>query len=252
MKKSLAMTAVCAMLALTASAQRASLGGDYVPRQRGGAQEERPSVQVGLRFGMNVSNMRFSYNDVESEKQDKLVGYHIGLIVDVPVYKNYLYIQPGIYFTQKGFKMDYYSGSYEHKAKPMYMEFPILISGRYNVSRKVQLQVSIGPYFAAGLCGKYTYTEKGYYGDKTYSAKIFGSSDHPWYSEEENGLGCKRFDAGLSVGAGILVNRHFFVGFQYDLGMVNMQPSIPQDWEWGISIGETKNRNFMLGIGCNF
>ncbi len=204
---------------------------------------------------MNVAKMTEGVDDDEIPKSR--VSYHVGVIVDIPVFKEYLYIQPGLYFTQKGYKFkeqsfwDDEEESWKTSMNPTYMEIPILISGRYNVNSNVQLQVSFGPYFAVGLGGKFKETEiEGKYkwteNDKIFSKEKDYDED---YDDDDSygGLGYKRFDAGLSFGAGVLLKKHYFIGFQYELGLVNIKPS---DWKkWGES---AQNRNFMLSVGYNF
>ncbi len=238
MKKILA-TAVCALVVLTASAQRANSGDSFKSK----AQDVASSVQFGIRAGMNVSNIKEKYSywgESESEKTNALVGYHIGFIVDVPLYKNYFYIQPGLYLTQKGgkYKENYGSNEkYEEKLNPTYLEIPILFSGRYTFGI-AQLQLNFGPYLACGLFGKDKY-EDTYNGKKeTDSENFFGGDD-----------GFKRFDVGLSLGAGVLLSRHYYIGFQYEFGLGNM---IPGDWSDDDESWKMKNRNFMLTVGYNF
>ncbi len=232
--KKILLTAVCTIFVLTASAQ--------LP------------VKFGVRAGMNVAKMTEGVDDDENPKSR--VSYHVGVIVDIPVFKEYLYIQPGLYFTQKGYKFkeqsfwDDEEESWKTSMNPTYMEIPILISGRYNINSNVQLQVSFGPYLAVGLGGKFKDTEREgpYKYEDTY--KIFKKERDDDYSDKDDdeGLGYKRFDAGLSFGAGVLLKKHYFIGFQYELGLVNIKPSDWKKW-WGES---AQNRNFMLSVGYNF
>ncbi len=159
-------------------------------------------VTYGVRAGMNVSNMKMKEGG-SSEKFGTKVGFHVGAIVDIPVFKQYLYVQPGLSFTQKGAKDS--EGGLTETLNPLYLEIPILLSGRYDINKKVQVQVSFGPYFAAGLCGK----DKEKWGSETDKEDFFGD-------------GVKRFDAGLSVGAGVLLMKHYFVGIQYEAGLANI------------------------------
>ncbi len=231
-------------------------------------------VTYGVRAGMNVSNMKYSskytdkmgawYNYSESGTANARVGYNLGAIVDIPVFKQYLYVQPGLYFTRKGYKYseNNYGDSYKESMNPTYLEIPILISGRYYVGKKknAQLQVNFGPYFAVGLGGKMKIEEtEGKYKDK-YEYKMFAKAKDGYYDERKgeyidgnDNLGFKRFDAGLSIGAGVLLYKHYFVGFQYEFGLVNMLSSDYQyndyDEEYKNSL---KNRNFMLSVGYNF
>ncbi len=46
------------------------------------------------------------------------------------------------------------------------------------------------------------------------------------------------------MGGGFLFGRHYYIGFQYELGLTNLYPS-----EWG---GSMKNRTSVISIGYNF
>ncbi|MCD8303131.1 MAG: PorT family protein [Prevotellaceae bacterium] len=219
MKKILVMAAF-ATFALAASAQRASSSHTSF---RGASQDVDMSVHFGIRAGLNVSNIK-SKEGSYSENWGSSVGYHVGVIADVPLAKNYFYITPGLYFTQKGSKES--EGKYEYKVNPMYLEIPILFSGRYTFG-KAQLQVNFGPYFAVGVAGKEKETE---YGD-TEKWDFFGDD------------GAKRFDAGLSVGAGVTIVKHYYIGFQYEAGLANLYDDSDE---------KTRNKNFMISVGYNF
>ena len=63
--------------------------------------------------------------------------------------------------------------------------------------------------------------------------------------DEEVG-GVKRFDAGLSFGTGVSINK-VYIGVSYDLGLAN----ILNDKQWGKDY-KARNRNFAITVGYNF
>lgn len=141
-----------------------------------------------------------------------------------------------------------------------YLQLPILASYRFTLTDNIKLHINAGPYVAVGLGGKMKFEADG----EKYDIKAFGTSkggdyDDEWdyyasgwddeddyYDEEgsEKG-GLKRFDAGLTLGAGVSVNK-FYIGLSYDLGLAN----IAEKKEWPDM--KIRNRNFSIGVGYNF
>ncbi|MCD8265590.1 MAG: PorT family protein [Prevotellaceae bacterium] len=212
--------AAFAMCAVAASAQRANSSASLKQEQ-----DVDMKVHFGVRVGLNVPNMT-EKGGGESENMGSTIGWHIGAIADIPLVKNYFYITPGLYFTQKGYKYSEYGD--KDKANPMYLEIPILFSGRYTFGI-AQLQVNFGPYFAVGVAGK----EKETYDGDTDKDDFFGKDS-----------GIKRFDAGLSVGAGVTLAQHYYVGIQYEAGLANLYDGGGDD--------KLRNKNFMVTVGYNF
>ncbi|MCD7713910.1 MAG: PorT family protein [Prevotella sp.] len=211
--KKLVLIVACALCVLTASAQ---------------SERESEGVTWGVRAGLNVANQHD-----DGENAGSKAGFHVGVVVDIPVVSKYFYIQPGLYFTQKGFKYteaDGYS-KYTEKVTPSYIEIPVLLSGRYAFNDKIQAQVNFGPYFAVGVAGKYKEKYSSKNNKEEISCDYFG----------DDGLGGKRFDCGLSIGAGITFVKHYYIGFQYEIGLTD-----------AYSYETIKNRNCMISIGYNF
>lgn len=206
----------------------------------------------GVRASLNLSNVQNKYDgevgggesksDYEYDFKNR-VGFNIGVIYDWGISESF-YIQPGLYFTTRGAKLkeseeDY---KYEQKWNLNYLQLPILASYRIALSDNVKWHINAGPYVAVGVGGKVkweeTYdgeTDKGDY-------KAFGTADED--SDEEKG-GLKRFDAGLSFGTGVSIDK-FYIGLTYDLGLVNAaDKDVWKDYKM-------RNRNFSIGVGYNF
>ena len=212
--------------------------------------DQKGKISYGVRAGLNISNIAGEYGQEAGDKldYDTRAGFHIGGIVDIPI-TNGFYVQPGLLFTTRGAKESYsyreadYSEEATTTYKPMYLEIPVLASFRADVSRSVNVQVNLGPYFAFGLGGKckYEYSDTEGNSDDGKSP-FFGES-----SDNEEHFGAKRFDMGLSFGAGVTFKKHYYVGVAYDLGLTNMAI----EKEWGKE-AKFHNRNFSIQVGYNF
>ncbi len=218
MKKTLLLL-VCAISALTASAQRAeSSSSSFFSTERA----DQP-VTFGIRGGVNFAKQSIS-SDGYSFSLKSNVGFNVGVSVDIPILESF-YLQSGLYYTVKGYKLEGEDYEYEEaateKVNPSYLEIPILASYRYNFSDRTQLQINFGPYVACGIAGKYK----------------FGDEEVDYFDDEN-----KRFDAGLAFGAGMTFG-HIFVGLNYDLGLTNTLKDSEESF---------KNRCLSINVGYNF
>jgi len=174
------------------------------------AQDDK-KISFGVRAGMNISSISGDgWDDVGSR-----IGYHAGAVMDWNVAKNF-YVQPGLFFTTRGAKEG------DAKLNMNYLQIPISVAYRFPVSDSFKIDVNAGPYFAMGVGGKYKVDGEKY--------DVFG----------DDGLGFKRFDAGLRVGAGVQFNK-FSVGLIYDLGLTKVSKG-----------DDAKNGAFQISLGYNF
>lgn len=212
--------------------------------------DQKGKIAFGVRAGLNVSNIAGEEGPGSGDKLDlnSRAGFHVGAIVDIPI-TNGFYVQPGLLFTTRGAKEKYsyseagYSEEYTTKYRPMYLQIPVLASFRADVSESVNVQVNVGPHFAFGLGGKC----KNEYSD---SDGLSESQKYPFFgesTENEGHFGAKRFDVGLSFGAGVTLKERYYVGIVYDLGLMNMAI----EKEWGKQ-AKFHNRNFSIQVGYNF
>jgi hypothetical protein len=223
--KKVFLTFVCAFMALTASAQRASSSSSSFFSTESSAQP----ITFSIRAGLNIANMSMK-NGNYSVSPDSRAGFNAGVAVDFPLMQS-LYIQSGLYYTMKGCKAEI--DGEKATFSPSYLEIPILASYRYNFSEAAQLQVNVGPYFAYGVGGKY----KLEYKNRSREIDFFGSEN------DENSMGFKRFDMGLQLGTGVTIAKHYYVGVAYEFGFVSMS----RDSDLKI-----KNSNFMINVGYQF
>lgn len=170
-----------------------------------------PPVKLGVRGGLNLSAPTGGGHSAK-------LGFKAGLILDVPMTHS-VYFQPGIYYSQKGAKVN------GDKVAQNYIEVPLLLSYRFGVpnilasvtngttfTRNMQFQVHFGPYLAAA---------------------------------RDNDFSRDRFDAGLQVGLGGLFLKHIYIGLSYDYGII-----APDQREY--NNGSFHNSNFSIVGGINF
>lgn len=217
------------------------------------------SVSFGVRAGLNVANAGGDFKDNEYFGEDydfkSKIGFHVGVIADIELSQSF-YLQPGLYFSTKGLKVEDKENDADYSEKMNYnlnyLELPILASYRFNISDNIKWHINAGPYFALGVGGKMkvTATEDGKTTEEKYDA--FGTEDE---NDEHIKGGLKRFDAGLSFGTGISISK-IYIGVKYDLGLANIADKKSEMWGgWGDNGDKNlkvRNRNFAISVGYTF
>lgn len=199
---------------------------------------KKSGVTFGVRAGLNFSDLTFKYNDVVYD-YDARTGFQVGGIVDIPLLKGF-YIQPGLFLTTRGATLD--SGKHhETVASPIYLDVPVLASFRGDVCDWCNLQFNVGPYLGVGLGGRYKFKHDG---EATVKHDFFGNGTYVGDFEMDEYVGDNsRFDMGLSFGVGATFIKHWYVGFQYDLGLVDID---------NLTGAKVHNGNFAIQVGYNF
>ena len=77
-----------------------------------------------------------------------LPGFKVGLGMDY-AFTDVWSLKSGLMFESKGYKVD------EEKARPIYMQIPVMAAWKANITDDIKFVVNAGPYFAVGLGGKY-------------------------------------------------------------------------------------------------
>ncbi len=165
---------------------------------------------TGIRFGYNAASLRTSYfDDVSSDFQS---GACVGIVFGWYLGKTPIIIEPGLYYSFKGGKLDGYEREWDYRTRlktNMHM-FEIPLVFKYEVqyhNAGVCLHPFFGGFLAFGIGGKTKSVEDNYY--DTWDT----------FSDDAGQLG--RTDAGLRMGCGLGVD-HFFVELAYDCGLVNL------------------------------
>ncbi len=169
-----------------------------------------------VKAGMNVSNY------TADGKNDAKIGFRVGGGFE-RAFDDTWGIQPSLMLTSKGVKGDVYGLNTTVNA--VYLELPVMFTGRFPVAPNSNLVLSAGPYLACGVGGKFT-TSLAHHVD----AKIdtFGSD------------ALRRFDAGVGLGIGFEFGR-ILVGAEGQFGLVDVMEDVT-----------AKNLNFSIGVGYKF
>jgi len=146
--------------------------------------EEKSSVSFGIRAGINRSHTYEEHEDKDGYRTNSgILGMQAGFVVDFAV-NDWLHIQPGLIYIQKGMSMDWGWG--DDKVTAHYLELPLLLSFKFSV-----LRLNVGPYLGCHM-GRHS--------------DIFA-----------NGA----LDLGVSTGIGFDIGM-FYIGAFYDYGFFDV------------------------------
>lgn len=190
----------------------------------------RPDKQFtfGVRAGANVSKQ---YSTDDFDDRDFRLGCQVGVTADVNIVRSFS-INTGVIMIQKGWKWDYEDGRGKKEVtdNATYLEIPLLASYRIDLSDQAQFQLNVGPYFAFGI-----------FGDQKVK-NSFPNGDNYKISSFEEYEGGKKFDCGLSIGAGFTFS-NIFVGLNYERGLMNVSRNDNKKFQ---------NGSIALSLGYNF
>lgn len=212
-------------------------------------------VRVGVKGGLNLANISVD-NDGSVDNKKTLPTFHVGVIADMPLIKDILSFQPGVFYSSKGSKLE--SGNKgtptltepysKFTTNPQYIEVPLNFVGKIPLGTDCRLFAGIGPYFAFGVAGKNKYEFNNGVVNTTGKSDIEWDDDTPFNNDDPNqGWNkYKRFDWGgnLMVGAEL---SHFLVSAQYGLGFGKINSG-----EDDSSDNKNKNRVFSVSVGFLF
>lgn len=186
----------------------------------------------GIRAGLNLSKMLIKDDDEKYSDDLKIKpGFHLGATVEFPIDEMFG-IETGIIASTKGFKLNEEDVGYNGSWTLYYIDIPI--NGKvYYDAGDVKIYGAFGPYLGIGIYG----ASKATYMDETEIEDIEWGND-----DDEDDL--KRFDMGLSFGAGVEI-KSFIMGISYNLGLMNISPY----FEDGFKI---KNRVLEISAGIKF
>ena len=186
-----------------------------------------PNNLLTVRCGGNISTVT-SYGVPSSH----LGGFWLGLTDHISIYhKQPVYLETGLIFTQKGYKL---SGYKDSKTKLNYFELPVMINYRIGNYGLFEVVPTVGGYVSVGVGGKLTYEET-----QQYNVFKEGSLD--------------RLDCGLRLGADVVFGI-VSLSFTYDLGFKKIDNFDPifGDNETLLGYKDIKNKSLLFGIGFNF
>ena len=189
-------------------------------------------ISWNAKAGINISNI-INFGDVDFKP-----GYQVGVGMDY-YFNDHWGVQPSLLLISKGFKDkgDYYFPpfienseklkSYDITDNKVYVELPLLLTYRFNVSEKLKLIFSGGGYIAYGITGKFKNTNTLLDGSKRKD-KVDSFS-----------AGVEKFDTGLAAGATLEYKEKYSIGISSDFGLQSTQSTF-------------KNRTYGLTFGYRF
>jgi hypothetical protein len=207
----------------------------------------------GVQAGVNLST---TTNETASEfgGKDNKVGFQAGVTIDYNLSKAF-FLQSGLSYTEKGTRL--HSEAFliggpagriygKQTVNQAYLQLPVNIGYKFELSKCTKLFVQAGPYIAYGIGGNAT-------SKYTYEGAAKGVDQEKQSTFSSNGL--KSFDYGVGTGIGatfgkIVVSAHYEFGLA-DIGQDNMK------WSWinyEMFYNNTSyyNRNASLTVGYQF
>lgn len=184
-------------------------------------------VSLGIKGGVNMSNL--VYDDEVDDKNPK-IGFNIGLAADVDFTPN-MALQTGLFLSTKGFKTVNDAIDVEYTENLMYLQLPLHLAYKVDVTPGSRIVFHAGPYAAYGVGGSRKANVGSLSGEWDVD-KIFGDANGQY----------KPFDAGLGLGVGAEMGA-FLIDLGWDMGMVNISNRDNDN---------TKNQNAYLSVGYKF
>ena len=162
-------------------------------------------------------------------------------------------LQPSLNFVSKGCK-DEEEGVGKLTMNQLYLELPVMMAARLDLTETSNLVIAVGPYVAYGVGGKTSadIVEKKYptmtgyetFGGK-YKLDTFGDL-------ADGKMGNKRFDAGVGLGI-TYENRNVMLGLEGQLGLVNVNDELKDIAELvGLGGFAAKNVSAFVTVGYRF
>lgn len=200
------------------------------------------SASLNVKGGLNMSNF---YGDNLSDKNMK-PGFHIGVGADLEFVTN-LSLQTGLFFSSKGAKYKHEEPkteayNIEYNVTANYIELPIHLAYKLDITPGTKLVFHAGPYLAYGVGGKRT-IDSGFTDDLK---DILGKQEVNTFDKN---YGFKPFDIGVGIGVGAEFGV-ILIDLGWDMGLNNIARELKVgDVTYGQKV---KNQSAYLSIGYKF
>ncbi|MFN8345109.1 MAG: porin family protein [Spirosomataceae bacterium] len=181
--------------------------------------------RTGIRAGFNASNL---YVKDVSDRNPRY-GFHAGLFTQVPIIKGFLYLQPEISYSTKGFTARYNIANTfrgENSFKLDYIEVPVL---------------------ATIKLGNFVDIHGGVYGGLLTKASVESKGDGSFGSTTLNRDNFNNLDYGLAAGLSIYLG-NFMIGTRYNYGL---RP-VAYTNAARVFLGDAKNSAAQVSLGITF
>lgn len=182
------------------------------------SQERRPATYLSFiaRAGINTMNLGDKYSDKSSN-----IGFQGGILLNYG-YDN-VFLHTGLEY--KTINYDAIVENEHWSASQRYIQLPVHLGYRKDLSESTDLILHVGPYFAYGIGGSLRNNTT--------------QTDYDTFSRRNGGI---RFDYGLGLGVGLEINR-FIVDLEGSFGVANLERN---------SDHTTRNQALLLTVGYRF
>jgi len=197
-------------------------------------------AQSKTTFGIRAGGNLFTVNgeDLNGDDLDLKLkpGFNVGINAEIPVGIDF-YLQPGVIFSQKGYKFD---GDDDDKVNISYVEVPVNFIYKPELGTGKML-LGFGPYFGVAVGASYKPDGSGEDVDYKFksdltAAEAVGTTPY-----------LKRFDAGGNLLVGYEFANKLSFQLNAQLGMLKINPTVEGD-----EYGKMKNTGFGLSLGYRF
>lgn len=168
------------------------------------------SAQIGVRAGVNLSNLSIDPEEDELSTGTKL-GFGFGIFYKLKASDN-LSIQPELNFMQHGAKFDVelLGLSSESTLSFNYLQVPVMVKYGFGDMNATNFYVQGGPYLGLGI------------GKVKSKSCIDGECEEEEQEYGDGEDGPKNPDFGLQLGAGVNLNSKISFDARYILGLTNL------------------------------
>ena len=181
-----------------------------------------------IRAGVNLANVSIT-DDGRVDDASMLTSFHVGILGNVHL-ASILHLQPGLFFTGKGSKIEIGRPTenlyIKQTSNPFYIEVPVNLVIKLPFNSESHFFFGAGPYGAIGIAGKAKTDRKVLNFPATHvENNIEFSNDDPTTFNEEEGTGfgvLKRFDYGLNGTIGV-EGKNLALSAGYGLGLAKLQ-----------------------------
>lgn len=209
-----------------------------------GANAQSP-ISFQVKAGVGTSN--FYGENVES---DTRIAYKVGIGMNYEVNRTWVF-QPSLNFISIGAREDIESVG-KANMNEMYIQLPVMMAARLNLSKDYSASLSAGPYIAYGVGGKtsgeiqqYDYSSSHHGGNYKFRLDTFGNMI-------DDNMGNKRFDAGLMFALNFEYHKFIF-GAELQLGMIKVNDQLDNLLQnSGVEKFSPKNLSSFFTVGYRF
>lgn len=160
-------------------------------------------IKFGFTGGVNLSRI--------SENYVQRVGYNVGVVSDIPIISNRVYITPSLQIARREYNLECSRFTFDENAMFTYIELPVQIKIKTNpiFNKDIKAFTSFGPSisYVTGLK-----TDTGL----TQYSNVFQPGSY---------YDLKRFNWAIGVNFGIEYMKKYQASFGYNIGLTNISNS---------------------------